>query len=72
MAGGGHEEREVMEEGETDDIEAPLTTKTGGWLDRGVLVLNTVLGSARSDGACRGAVGLGAWAARGRRVAAGR
>ena len=30
MAGGGHEEREVMEEGETDDIEAPLTTKTNG------------------------------------------
>ena len=30
MAGGGHEEREVMEEGETDGIEAPLTTKTNG------------------------------------------
>jgi hypothetical protein len=30
MVGDGYEEREVMEEGETDGIEAPLTTKTNG------------------------------------------
>jgi hypothetical protein len=57
MAGGGHEEREVMEEGETVDIEAPLTTKTNG---RG-----RVARSQRPGSAARGRTGSGLRAALG-------